>query len=194
MEDIPVLLSQEPAPATRSPQDPPVHESTVEPTEEVEVGGEGSHFANEPGGEALDIGTTAASSVMEEITEAQRMAGLCFVKYYNRVLSRRRAERSKRSTSQKTCDSFFKTCIEASTKIEWPHKSPYKTLFLGLVPHLLTCVNALESYSSKKKTEVKKRWAEKKEDTDVLNAQRTEITYVARSKDDGVDCRLLTCP
>jgi len=180
MEDIPALLSKEPSATVTAVKD----ELHAERTEEMPDGADESgqadnHFVDSPNEDDIDLTSTAAPIATEEISHEKWAAGMLFARLYKRVLSRRSLEKAKQTTIQKTYESFFKACLEVSTNIEWPPRSTYKMVFLGLVPHLLTCINALESYASKAKTSIKRRWEEGKEDVGVLDTERTEVTYVA---------------
>jgi hypothetical protein len=182
MEVLPTLLSKAPsstvmAGTKTSSKAENVGEETVGGTHES--GQADDYVLETPNEEAVDSISTAAKTATRtaEIPFEKWVAGMLLARLYRRALLRRRAEKAKRSANEELCESFFNTCFDVSTKIEWPPRSTYKMLFLGLVPHLLTCVHGLEAYLNKREADIESRRGEKGE-PEIRSAQIAELTYV----------------
>ncbi|KAF6765917.1 hypothetical protein DFP72DRAFT_996790 [Ephemerocybe angulata] len=127
------------------------------------------------------LATTAAPLAVEKISDGQKAIAARLTARYRRVLRTRKLERAKTST-QKAYDSFFDTCLKASKDMAWPHGFFYRKLYLGLVPHLLACVNGVESYAHSAKAKAKKRLRkDEKQDLEGLNKRITELSFIFKS-------------
>ena len=157
-------------------------------TEEMHGGAEQSdqwedHVFDPPNEDAIDLvtlstWTTVGSATRRgEIRFEKWVAGILFTRLYRRVARRWSAGKHRCSASEEIHQSFFRTCFDVSTKIEWPPRSTYKLLFLGLVPHLLTCLTALEAYSYEREADIKRQRVEE-QDPDILTDEMAQVTYV----------------
>ena len=76
-------------------------------------------------------------------------------------------------------EKYFEAFAQEAKSIEWPNKSLYRPIFLGALPHLLTCLDHTLSRLKDEKTRVKQsRLSARHQDIEVLMAQQTNITYV----------------
>ncbi|TFK22053.1 hypothetical protein FA15DRAFT_758288 [Coprinopsis marcescibilis] len=87
------------------------------------------------------IANTAAPLPQEAIPEAQLIIARKILKGYRRLVLQRELQQ-KRSPVEASCNSIHETCLKLSSNMDWPNGLYYKKLYLGLIPHLLICVNA----------------------------------------------------
>ncbi|KAF5314113.1 hypothetical protein D9611_006922 [Ephemerocybe angulata] len=118
---------------------------------------------------------------MESISDQQRAVASQLTKAYRRILRNRELERAKILT-QKVYDCCFVNCLKALKNMEWSHRLFYRKLYLGLVPHLLGCVDRVISYAHSAKARAKKRLrAAKVDDLEGLNKECAELGFLFRS-------------
>jgi hypothetical protein len=113
----------------------------------------------------------------------QHSAAKTLQSYYRRLL----ANREKRIANPglglpKTRQQQFEEFARAAESIEWPLKSLYRPIFLGAIPHLLTCIAYTWSVVMEEKQKVK-RQEKKHEGIEGLMEQRTKLTYVLKRLD-----------
>jgi len=185
IEDLPVLLSAAPMRADAPVFVPRSMEAKAEPEqedngeqEESTIDQPDADFAGLVDSRTIEdsLKSTAAPLAVEVISDEEKEVARRFLAGYNRVLRNRKLEK-KKGPVQQTCDSYFMTCLKQAEEMEWREGSFYKKLFLGLVPHLLTCINVVDSYSAGAKKAAKKRLMDNKQrqDMDALNKRMTEI-------------------
>ncbi|KAG2023676.1 hypothetical protein CC2G_001306 [Coprinopsis cinerea AmutBmut pab1-1] len=97
----------------------------------------------------------------EEIPEDLLDAGLKIMKAC-RMLIRRRECETRMASQQLALRDFFRACLQQSEKIEWPPSSEYRLYYLGVVPHLLVCLQWALQFFHAEKTKAKKAFKEAK--------------------------------
>ncbi|TFK22063.1 hypothetical protein FA15DRAFT_623047 [Coprinopsis marcescibilis] len=124
------------------------------------------------------IANTAAPLPQEAIPEAQLIIARKILKGYRRLVLQRELQQ-KRSPVEASCNSIHETCLKLSSNMDWPNGLYYKKLYLGLIPHLLICVNAVQTYVQGAKSKAKKRMLkEEKQDLDDLNKRMNELNAI----------------
>jgi hypothetical protein len=111
----------------------------------------------------------------------QRSAAKTLESYYRRLLTNREKRIANPGLGlPKTRQNQFEEFARAAELIEWPPKSLYRPIFLGALPHLLTCLAYTWSVVMEEKQKVKRqeRHSEKHEGIEGLMEQRTKLTYV----------------
>ncbi|KAH6917673.1 hypothetical protein BKA70DRAFT_1178689 [Coprinopsis sp. MPI-PUGE-AT-0042] len=99
-------------------------------------------------------------------------------KRYQYRVNHRNAEK-KKTVMESQLDIAYETCLKLSTEMQWPNGNYYKKLYLGLVPHLLVCVNTAQAHAQTAKKKAKKRLQiEVKQDLDDLNKKMTELNVM----------------
>lgn len=128
------------------------------------------------------IGTNFTGLSADTLAE-QHSAANTLQSYCRRLL----ANREKRIANPglglpKTRQKQFEEFARAAESIEWPLKSLYRPIFLGALPHLLTCLAHTWSVVMEEKQKVKRqeRQVEKHEGIEGLMEQRTKLTYVLK--------------
>lgn len=126
------------------------------------------------------IGANATGLSASALAE-QHSAAKTLQSYYRRLL----ANRTKRIANPglglpKTRRSQFEEFARVAESIEWPPRSLYRPIFLGALPHLLTCLAYTWSVVMEEKQKVKRQEgdSEKHEGIEGLIEQRTKLTYV----------------
>jgi hypothetical protein len=122
---------------------------------------------------------TMANTVVEAprvvISEDQLKLAEKLVKRYQYRVAHRNAEK-KKTLVDSQLDITYEMCLKLSTEMQWPNGNYYKMLYIGLVPHLIICVNAVQAYAQIAKKKAKKRLQkEVKQDLDDLNKKMTEL-------------------
>ena len=132
--------------------------------------------------ESIGINFTGLSA---EALAEQQSAAKTLQSYYRRLL----ANREKRIANPglglpKTRQNQFEEFARAAESIEWPSKSLYRPIFLGALPHLLTCLaytwSAVMEEKQKVKRQERQNVKQKHEGIEGLMEQRTKLTYVLR--------------
>jgi hypothetical protein len=126
------------------------------------------------------IGTNFTGLSADALAE-QHSAAMTLQSYYRRLL----ANRKRRITNSilelpKTRRTQFEEFARVAESIEWPPKSLYRPIYLGALPHLLTCLAYTRSVVMEEKQKVKRqeRKNEKHEGIEGLMEQRTKLKYV----------------
>jgi hypothetical protein len=125
--------------------------------------------------------STAAPLAVEHSSQEQRGVALRLLHGYRQLVRNKKLEKQKTAT-QKTCNAYFKTCLKLASdpkEMQWPCGFYYRKLYLGLVPHLLACVKAVESYAFTARAKARIRYRkEEKQDYDGVHKRMNEIGYV----------------
>ncbi len=126
------------------------------------------------------IGTNVTGPSTEVLAE-QNSAAKTLQSYYRRLLSKREKRIANPGLGlPKTRQKQFEAFAQAAESIEWPPKSLYRPIFLGALPHLLTCLDHIYSIVLEEKKRVKEvaRRSEKHQGIEGHMEQRTKLTYV----------------
>lgn len=127
------------------------------------------------------IGTNFAGLSADALAE-QHSAAKMLQSYYRRLLvNREKRIANPRLGLPKTRQNQFEEFARNAESIEWPPKrSLYRPIYLGALPHLLTCLAHTRSVVMEEKQKVKRqeRKSEKHEGIEGLMEQRTKLTYV----------------
>jgi hypothetical protein len=136
------------------------------------------------------IGTNFAGLSADALAE-QHSAAKTLQSYYRRLLANReKLIANPRLGLLKTRQNQFEEFARIAESIEWPPrsteklpKSLYRPIFLGALPHLLTCLAHTRSVVMEEKQKVKQqeRKSEKHEGIEGLMEQRTKLTYVLKT-------------
>jgi len=113
----------------------------------------------------------------------QHSAANTLQSHYRRLLTNRERRIANPGLGlPKTRQKQFEEFARAAESIEWPPKSLYRPIFLGALPHLLTCLAYTWSVVMEEKQKVKRqeRQSEKHEGIEDLMEQRTKLTYVIK--------------
>ncbi|TEB34927.1 hypothetical protein FA13DRAFT_1707130 [Coprinellus micaceus] len=125
--------------------------------------------------------STAAPLAPESITDEQKAIASTLLAGYRRIVRTRKMEKAKTQT-QKSCDSFYLTCLKLSQGIDWGDVTFYKKLYLGLVPHLLTCVDVVQPYAQSAKKKLRPRLLDESErNLEGLNKEMNDLSAVLKS-------------
>lgn len=123
------------------------------------------------------IGTNFTGLSADALAE-QHSAAKTLQSYYRRLLTNREKRIANPGLGlPKTRQKQFEEFARAAESIEWPPKSLYRPVFLGALPHLLTCLAYTWSVVMEEKQKVK-RQEKKHEGIEGLMEQRTKLTYV----------------
>jgi hypothetical protein len=126
------------------------------------------------------IGTNVTGPSAEVLVE-QNSAAQTLQSYYRRLQSKRKKRIANPGLGlPKTRQNQFEAFTQAAESIEWPPKSLYRPIFLGALPHLLTCLDYTYSIVWEEKKRVKQvaRRSEKHQGIEGHLEQRTKLTYV----------------
>jgi hypothetical protein len=125
------------------------------------------------------VGTNYTGPSAEALAE-QHSAAKTLQFYYRRLL----ANRARRIANPglglpKTRQNQFDAFARAAESIEWPQKSLYRPIFLGALPHLLTCLDHTRLIVMEEKNKVKRqRQSEKHQGIEGLMERQTNLKYV----------------
>ncbi|TFK22055.1 hypothetical protein FA15DRAFT_706709 [Coprinopsis marcescibilis] len=89
----------------------------------------------------------------EAISPELLVAGQVFEKAYRKLLCHRSSP--KMSSREAAYHNHFELCLERSKVIQWPVGSVYKPRYLGVVPHVLLCLQLALEYLDQEKAAVK---------------------------------------
>ncbi|RXW23491.1 hypothetical protein EST38_g2359, partial [Candolleomyces aberdarensis] len=124
------------------------------------------------------LASTAAPLDVEHSSPEQKKLALHLLHKYRQRVRNKKLEKHK-TTTQKTCDVSFETCLKLASdpkEMQWPYGFYYKKLYLGLVPHLLACVKAVESYAYTARAKARIRYRkEERQDYDGMLKRMNEI-------------------
>jgi hypothetical protein len=103
------------------------------------------------------IGTSFAN-LSAEALEKQHAAAKTLQSYYRRLLINRSNRITKSGLAlTKTRNNQFESFSKAANAIEWPPRSLYRPIFLGALPHLLTCLDYTWTIVMEEKSKVKRQ-------------------------------------
>ena len=128
------------------------------------------------------IGTNFTELSADALAE-QHSAAKTLQSYYRRLLTNRKTRIANPGLGlPKTRQEQFEKFARAGESTEWPPKSLYRPIFLGALPHLLTCLAYTWSVVMDEKQKVKRqeRKSEKHQGIEGLMEQRTKLTYVLK--------------
>ncbi|KIM48469.1 hypothetical protein M413DRAFT_440213 [Hebeloma cylindrosporum] len=174
----PVLISNlrvdapEFIPKPRLPEGPLAGEAepeqeTEEPEEEdLEI------IHNATSADAITIAALPDTNVPP--SEERICAAIIFQTHYRKVLRLKR-----KATKQRPLDicriKCFEDCLKESANLDWPNRSFYRLLFLGPLPHALTCLATAETWVYDNKKRNKDRFTKAKhEELEDLQKRLTE--------------------
>ena len=161
-----------PAAAAFIPKQAPLQTNSVEQGVEVMThdtdDGDSVHVAEEEeDAESQDEGDDSAiiepigtnfTEISEETLAEQDFAAKVLQSHYRRLLVNRANRISNPGLGlTKTRKDQFEAFARAADSIEWPQRSLYRPIFLGALPHLLTCLDRTWSIVMEEKTKVKRQ-------------------------------------
>ncbi|RXW16510.1 hypothetical protein EST38_g9345 [Candolleomyces aberdarensis] len=128
------------------------------------------------------LASTTAPLVVDHISQEQKDVALCLLRKHRQRARNQKLVKNKTPT-QKVCDSYFETCLKVASdpkEMQWPCGSHYRKLYLGLVPHLLACVKAVESYALSAWSEARDQSRKEKQDYDGMYKTKSEIIAILK--------------
>ncbi|KAJ2926890.1 hypothetical protein H1R20_g10212, partial [Candolleomyces eurysporus] len=157
---------------------------------ELRANAEGGDNSTIDAQEDAPAGTAAEQRVEPQIEQpgavltdlAQKDLALRLLRNYRQRMKNKDLEKHK-TTTQKNCDSYFETCLKLASdpkEVQWPCGSYYRKLYLGLVPHLLACVKAVESYALSAWSEARNHCRKEKQDYDGMYKMKSEIIAILK--------------
>jgi len=159
----------------------PSFEGTVNDASEDNAVGLAADDEDEESPEGADLSAIIESigadfkEIPEGVLEKQHHAAKTLQARYRRLL-KNRENRIPSGLPTFRKDSFEAFAREAES-IEWPNKSLYRPIFLGALPHLLTCLDYTLSKLRAEKTRVKQlRSSVGHQDIEALMARQTYLT------------------
>lgn len=124
---------------------------------------------------------TKFTEMSEEALAEQNSAAKTFQSYYRRLLTSRANRIANPGLGlPETRKKHFEAFARAADSVEWPQKSLYRPIFLGALPHLLTCLEHTLSTVMEEKAKVKRqaRPSEKHQGIEELMERQTYLRYV----------------
>jgi hypothetical protein len=126
------------------------------------------------------VGTNDTGPSAEALAE-QHSAAKTLQSYYRRLLTNRARRIANPGLGlPKTRQNQFDAFARAAESIEWPQRSLYRPIFLGALPHLLTCLEYMWSMLMEEKKKVKRqaRQSGKHQGIEGLMERQTNLKYV----------------
>ena len=167
-----------------------LHRNNVDPSVGHDTGdGDPAHAIEEsaePHEEADDstniepIGANFAN-ISEEALAEQNSAAKILQFCYRRLLTKRANRTSNLGPGLiQTRKDRFEEFTRAAGCIEWPQRSLYRPIFLGALPHLLTCLDHTRTIVVEEKTKVKRQRDQNMSHKSIekLMDRQTPLTYV----------------
>ena len=111
------------------------------------------------------------------LTSEEHDAAACVIqKACRRSLKRRNAPLGQGLAARRSI--YFAECLHHASAVQWTKRS-YRIAYLGLLPHLLLCLNGTLEQAAEKKNEQKKRLATTNslDDMDKIRAEQTAMKY-----------------
>ncbi|KAI9510704.1 hypothetical protein F5148DRAFT_976352 [Russula earlei] len=139
-----------------------------------------SHEATDVAAIIEPIGTNFRE-MSEEVLAERNSAAKTLQSCYRRLLTNR-ALRIANPGLSRIRKQQFEDFARVADSIEWPEHSLYRPIFLGALPHLLTCLDYAWSKAIEEKTKVKQqsRSSKKHQEIEALMERQTYLTYVDR--------------
>jgi hypothetical protein len=125
------------------------------------------------------IGTNFTGPSAEVLAE-QDSAARTLQTYYRRLLTNRAKRVANGLGLPKTRQNQFEAFARAAESLEWCQRSLYRPVFLGALPHLLTCLDYTWSMVMEEKNKVKRqaRLSKKHQGIEDLMERQTNLRYV----------------
>lgn len=126
------------------------------------------------------IGTNF-TEISEETLAEQNSAAKVLQSHYRRLLTNRANRISNPGLGlAKTRKDQFDAFAQAALSIEWPQRSLYRPIFLGALPHLLTCLGHTWTIVMEEKTKVKRQQRQNTghQGIEKLMERQTALKYV----------------
>jgi hypothetical protein len=124
---------------------------------------------------------TSFTNISAEVLAEQHAAAKTLQSYYRRLLINRANRISKSGLGlTKTRKNQFEAFGQAAGSIEWPQRSLYRPVFLGALPHLLTCLDYTWTIVKEEKSKVKRQESQSAghQGIEKLMERRTTLWYV----------------
>ena len=178
------------APLQKNSVDPSIEATTPDPDDNESVDGaedEDAGFHEEADDSAAiePIGTNFTEISEEDLAE-QHSAAKVLQSHYRRLLTNRANRISNPGLGlTKTRKDQFEAFAQAADSIEWPPRSLYRPIFLGALPHLLTCLGHTWTIVMEEKTKVKRQQRQNTghQGIEKLMERQTSLTYVNKLPD-----------
>ena len=135
---------------------------------------------------AIEPIETNFTDISEEDLAEQHSAAKVFQLHYRRLLTNRANRISNPGLGlAKTRKDQFEAFAQAADSIEWPPRSLYRPVFLGALPHLLTCLGHTWTIVMEEKTKVKRQQRQNMghQGIEKLMERQTSLTYVNKLPD-----------
>jgi hypothetical protein len=115
-----------------------------------------------------------------EVLAKQDSAARTLQTYYRRLLTNRAKRIANGLGLPKTRQNQFEAFAQAAESLEWSQRSLYRPVFLGALPHLLTCLDYTWSMVMEEKNKVKRqaRLSKKHQGIEDLMERQTNLRYV----------------
>ena len=124
---------------------------------------------------------TNFTELSEEALAEQHSKAKILQFYYRRLLTNRAKRISNPGLGlTKTRNDQFEEFARAAGSIEWPQRSLYRPIYLGALPHLLTCLGHTWTIVMEEKTKVKRQQRQNisHQGIEKLMDRQTSLTYV----------------
>jgi len=145
----------------------------------------GFHYEADDSAIIEPIGTNFAE-ISEETLAEQHSAAKVLQFHYRRLLTNRANRISNPGLGlTKTRKDQFDAFAQATHSIEWPQRSLYRPIFLGALPHLLTCLGHTWTIVMEEKMRVKRQQRQNMDHQGIekLMDRQTSLTYVNKRPD-----------
>ena len=126
------------------------------------------------------------TEISEEALAEQHSAAKVLQLHYRQLLTNRANRISNPGLGlTKTRKDQFEAFAQAAHSIEWPQKSLYRPVFLGALPHLLTCLDHTWTVIMEEKTKVKQQQRQNMghQAIEKLMDRQTSLKYVKKLPD-----------
>ena len=168
--------------------DPPVDHDTNNGDSAHAAGEEGDTESHEEADDSAIIEPLGANftEISEEALAEQDSAAKKLQSHYRRLLTNRANRISNPGLGlTKTRENQFEAFARAAHSIEWPQRSLYRPIFLGALPHLLTCLDRTWTIVMEEKTKVKQQQRQNMNHQGIekLMDRQTSLKYVNKHTD-----------
>jgi hypothetical protein len=126
------------------------------------------------------------TEISEEALAEKDSAAKILQSHYRRLLTNRANRISNPGLGlTKTRKDQFEAFARAADSIEWPQRSLYRPIFLGALPHLLTCLDRTWTIVMEEKTKVKQQQRQNTSHQGIekLMDRQTSLKYVNKHPD-----------
>jgi len=182
----PFIPSQ--APLQTNSVDPPVDHDTNDGASAHAAEEEEDTESHEEADDSAIIEPIGANfpEISEETLAEQHSAAKVLQAHYRRLLTNRANRISNPGLGlTKTRKDQFDAFAQAALSIEWPQRSLYRPIFLGALPHLLTCLGHTWTIVKEEKTKVKRQQRQNTghQGIEKLMERQTSLKYVNKGPD-----------